>query len=44
MTRLGIEADHDAAGRERANHADHQAAHHGRLAEELPALPDGLGH
>src|SRR6185437_4639147 len=37
------QADHHAGRGERAHHADHQAAYHRRLADETPALPDGLG-
>ena len=41
---VGVPEPDDDAGRgERAEHPDHQAPHHGRVPDELPALPDGLG-
>ena len=38
------EADDHAGGRERADHPDHDPADHPGLADEPPALHDGLGH
>ena len=38
------EPDHHAAGRERADHPDDEARGPPGLADEPPALPDGLGH